>query len=221
MQLNLLRVGLFVGAAAVLVGFAPTAASAASITCPNPTFTYGNNKTSNTYTVNPAVDCVWGALDASWHNLGNGQDAFLSGYGQNDAAYGNTGPTFGLTWTLRGDTGSAPGQGGYTPIPGLTFTSISSSSALWTLDRNNANFAGYNTFALGVKDGADPKWAVFLLDSNVLSGTVTMTGGSFSHFTVYAANLRETAVPEPASLLSLGCGLLALAHRARRSRRTA
>jgi hypothetical protein len=182
-------------------------AEAAAITCPNPVFNYGNNNqhTSNTYTVAPAIDCVW-APDAS-NNIGQAGDDFILGLGINDPAYGNTGPTFGLTWTFIGGTGGVK-NAQLTSITGLTFTNFTGASAHWVLDLVALNLAygtSFNTFALGLKDGSEPQWAVFLLDTNQLGGTVSMTGGSFSHFVAYGATAAHD-VPEPSVLLLLGAG---------------
>ena len=183
-------------------------ASAAPVTCPNPLT--GNQ--DNTYTVDPATDCVWGNGNIN----GGTNDQFLDGNGTNDLAYGDSGPTFGFTdWEVVGKN-SDPGD----PITGITFTNLTGGFANWTL--TDTNFLNY---ALGVKDGGDPKWAVFLLDGT--SGTVSMTGGSFSHFILYgrgegpgAGGPAGSSVPEPASLLLLGGGLAVAAAtlRKRRSR---
>jgi hypothetical protein len=182
-------------------------AEAASITCPNPIFTYGNKNqhTANSYTVSPAIDCVWAPIDSN--NIGQTGDDFLLGLGINDSAYGNTGPTFGLTWTFIDDTGGVSASQ-LTGIPGLTFTNFTSTSANWALDPAVLNLAygtAFNTFALGLKDGSEPQWAVFLLDGTQLSGTVSMTGGSFSHFAAYGAAVAKN-IPEPSALLLLGAG---------------
>jgi hypothetical protein len=207
------------GLMALAIGLA-SGAEAASITCPNPTYTYGNKNqhTSNTYTVSPAIDCVWGPAGSS--NLGSTTDDFVSGLGFNDAAYGNTGATFGLSWTFVKSTGGVT-SAQLASVSGLTFTNFTNDFANWVIDPAALNLAygtSFNTFALGVKDGSDPKWSVFLLDSNHLSGTVSMTGGSFSHFVVYGANvIRDT--PEPSVLLLFGAAAAATSMRKRRRSR--
>jgi hypothetical protein len=215
-----MRTILSIFSAAVLLGFLPEAAFADVITCPTPTFQYGNQNqhTSNTYTVTPAVDCVWGTLGTQ--HLGNAQDSFLAGDGINDAAYGDSGDQFGLSWTLLGTTGGTS-LGDLGNIGGLTFSNMNGERTFinWSIDQNHANFSGYNTFALGVKDGTDPQWSVFLLDSSQLSGTLTMTGGGFSHFTAYGANADDVVMAEPGSLVLLGVGLALFARSVRRKAR--
>jgi hypothetical protein len=164
------------------------AVSAAPVTCPNPL----TGTQNNTYTVDPATDCVWGDGVIGTGNPLN--DDFLQGEGTNDAAYGDSGPTFGLSWTLVG-ANSNPGD----PITGITFTNLTGTSADWAITDSQ-----YANYALGVKDGAEPQWSVFLVDG--LSGIISMTGGSFSHFVLYGSGTRQ--VPEPATIMLLGFGLL-------------
>jgi hypothetical protein len=122
-----------------------------------------------------------------------------------------------MNWTLAGSTGNVT-PGGLASVPGLSFTNFSPQFANWFIDPAAYFLAGYTpVFALGVKDGADPKWSVFLLSG--LAGTIAMTGGSFSHFTLYVSYVPTTPLlptPEPASLVLFGSGLLAIAARQRR-----
>lgn len=204
--------GLF---ALALWGF-PGAANAASVTCPNPAL--GDTaQTDNQYTVDPALDCVYGD-----GNIGQGnplQDQFIQGNGNLEddytapAPYDSTSPTWGLEWTLVcSSTGTTEGT-----CTGLDFTvNASLDAGTW-----NVTDTQYEHYALGIVDGAGPPWAVFLLDPNNLSGTMSMVGGAFSHFVLYGSGTVTTTttdipVSEPASLLLLGAGLALTARRFRR-----
>lgn len=220
-----LRYALYSAAVAVLLTFVPTAASAASITCPNPQFPLKNGTPSNVYTVDPALDCVWGPLTSN--NIGAVGDDFLgtagdNGSGINDAAYGNNGSNFGLTWSFIDSTGGITAAN-LASVSGLSFTNFTTTFVNWSLNPTVLNLAygtSYNTFALGIKDGNAPFWAVFLLDSSNLSGTASMVNGGFSHFVVYGANVPNVvATPEPGALLLLGTGLLAVARTVRKRTR--
>lgn len=186
--------------------FSVSTVSAAPVTCPNPL----TGTQDNTYTVDPAIDCVWGTGNIGQGNPAN--DAFLTGTGTNDAAYGNSGPTFGKTWTLVGANSTPTGS-----ITGITFSNVTGTTADWTITDS-----AYGFYALGVKDGEEPPWAVFLIDGSTgTSGTVSMIGGSFSHFALYGSGTPDgngggSLLPEPATLGLLGVGMLALGALRRR-----
>lgn len=196
---------------------------AASLTCPE-TLQAGQN---NTYTISNAgatrpVDCVWGSATSGPNaNIGQGSgDGFLAGTGVNDI--GNTlfpateAPTneerFNLAWTEIGDT-SGWSNGPTSSVTGLSFSNSTNTSTNFAI--NGALLPGYTAFALGIKDGSNPFWAVFLLRNlqGGLSGVASMTGGGFSHFVLYGTTgdfpePRDVPVPEPASMVLLGLGFL-------------
>jgi hypothetical protein len=78
-------------------------------------------------------------------------------------------------------------------------------------------------YYLGMKDGGDPKWAVFALPLGVFSGSwgFESTGGSLSHLALYSGEPDGpepigSNLPEPTSLVLLGAGLAAAGARLRR-----
>ena len=95
----------------------------------------------------------------------------------------------------------------------------------------------YDQFALAVKDGAKPKFAIFMLQAGLTTGNwhFLTNQGELSHFALYGRNSLEileineecpdgrcdpdiTEVPEPATLLLIGSGLTFAARRRRAKR---
>jgi len=202
----------------------PGSAAAVEVKCPDPVL--GNTAgTDNQYMVDPALDCVYDKTATG--NIGQGSgDQFLAGDGEEEDSYGDgntVGSTFGKTWTMVCTSGSATGT-----CSGLTITLGDNVGTPSDPEYRSATWAvtdtSYLHYALGVKDGTGPAWAVFLLDSNALSGTVSMIGGSFSHFVLYGSDTptpNSTSqnldpAPEPGSLILLGSGLLATVRHLRK-----
>ena len=96
----------------------------------------------------------------------------------------------------------------------------------------------YDQFAIAVKDGGDPKFALFLLPVSVFSSdwSFESRNGSLSHFALFGrmsqglcpdgsipnpgCPFTGTEAPEPASLLMLGSGLMWGAAKVRKRIRT-
>jgi hypothetical protein len=195
------------------------------VACPSPGITKPNGKPGNAYMVDPAIDCVW-AHDGNINGAtGANPDSFLNGEGTNDAANGTTDTNaapnakwFNISgWTFLGSTSNA-NPAAMAPVTGLTITGSGATERTWAVDKSA--LPTYGLFALGVKGGSDPKWAVFLLDSLNLAGRVTIENASFAHFVLYGAPGPDDddvdPVPEPASLALLGSGLAAVAYRLRK-----
>jgi hypothetical protein len=132
---------------------------------------------------------VQSCIDAGVGNIGNGQnDDFLNA--------GNTG------WTdITGDA---------------SFISFTQNGSTGTFSFDSSLWDDNGSIALGFKFGTGnqpDEWFVYLLQDLVSSGTwefvnVFGTGGGLSHITLYGG--EGTTVPEPATLLLLGLGLLSL-----------
>ncbi len=98
------------------------------------------------------------------------------------------------------------------------------SSGDWTI----LNFDPNKQYAVGVKDGGSPKWAVFLLPVGCCATGewgVTSPQGGLSHLALYSRDAEtpvepgeEPIVPEPATVALLGLGLVAGGARMRRAK---
>ena len=154
------------------------------------------------YSITQAIACMY---DASSSNI--------QGTAAEAAAYLNTAaaqPTWGTGWTGLGTD----------PI-GFTFTKdAGNDDGTFAIDTNVLH---YDQFAVAIKDGGSPKWALFLLPVDTFTGDwhFLSSGGVLSHFAVFGHDVRPDipAVPEPATLLLLGSGLTATALTARKRKR--
>jgi len=101
----------------------------------------------------------------------------------------------------------------------FSVTNIGGTSGTFTVDP--AAWAAFGSLAIGFKVGSaqiNPDWAAFILPYGETTGTWSVTvpplmaNQGLSHANLYATD----PIPEPATLVLLGSGLLGLAARARR-----
>lgn len=160
---------------------------------------------SRQYYVTQATNCVF---DAAESNI-QGTDAEANLYLNSAAAQ----PAWGIGWEGLGQN----------PL-GFTFTTdAGNDDGTFTIGALLTD--QYGQFAVGVKDGGDPKFAIFLLPVGVTSGNwgFGTEGGDLSHFTLYGRGTPgesrtqgPAAVPEPTSIALLGAGLAFGARKLRR-----
>jgi hypothetical protein len=176
-----------------LLVFAPVA-GASTVLCPS---TIGIGIRNFSLTTDPAATCL--------------------AYGP-----GNVDNTWGATsgWTLldkSDDVGSGSNPGWLTVTP-----PTSGLSGVFAI--NASVWATYGRAALALKSGdgqLDPDYAVFELSKPTDSGSWTISGQqALSHVNLYGLDRIETPpVPEPATMLLLGTGLLGSSFFARRRKK--
>ena len=134
-------------------------------------------------------------------------------------------PAIDPSWVLidKDQTGDA-GGGVCADESCLTVTGLGATSGIFTI--SSATWGAYNELLLGFKVGAaqgqniDPDWAAYLLTGGITGGTWSVSDrNGLSHATLWGRFVPDRdlqVVPEPASLLLVGSGLLVAARRRRR-----
>ena len=180
------------------------------------------------YYVIPSERCVFDVDSNNLQGTTGEADTYLNSADATAAGWGTAAPED--DWTGLGQAGGDSGNA----IVGFSFTADpGNDDGTFTISGGLAN--SYNQFALAVKDGARPFWAIFELSVDQVTGDwgFSTNGGSLSHFALYARNTLDineqctnpdgcdpdiTQVPEPATLLLLGSGLTYAARRKRAKR---
>ena len=209
------------GLAALLVAGLANVASAAPIyvagnECPTDANVPAGND-GRQYTVDVALRCVY-----------DRDSTQITGSDADADAYLNTAAAALAGWHELADPtddweGIGQENGEDQDILGFTFTG--STSGTFTI--SGALATTYDQFAIGIKDGGDPRWAIFMLPVDTLTGDWAFLSnqGSLSHFALFGRVVEcanepcdppDIVTPEPASLMLLGSGIAALASRMRR-----
>jgi hypothetical protein len=201
---------------------APPAAQAASFTavyedsntCPvGDPADFTNNERQ--YKVDDAIKCMY--IDVTTGQLGNPKGGVVDTNNFLNSADALAAGWIPDLWT---GLGSDEQLGG---LDGFTFTGAGGNSGTFWIDSPLTDL--YDQFAIAVKDGGDPKFAIFLLPVGDFSSawSITSAGGTLSHFALYGRSTEDpdltcpdgtpapcpliTETPEPASLLLMGAGL--------------
>ena len=197
-------------------------------TCPTNADMIADGDLTVQYTVDAAIECMFIT------NVSNGAGNTDNPVGSTDEAnaFLNTAEAIGEGWAgtaFVGVGGDTQSSFSFTSLNGGTDGSFMIGAPLTTQ---------YNQFAIALKDGGDPKFAIFLLPVSVFSSdwSFDAKNGSISHFALFARNstglcpdgsipnpgcpFTGAEAPEPASLLMLGSGLMWGAAKVRKKIRT-
>jgi hypothetical protein len=135
-------------------------------------------------------------------------------------------PAIDPAWVLidKDETGDA-GDGACVDESCLTITGLGSTSGIFTI--SSGTWGTYNELLLGFKVGAavgqniDPDWAAFLLTGGITDGTWSVSNrNGLSHATLWGRFVPDRdiqAIPEPATLVLVGSGILAAVRKRRRT----
>lgn len=203
----------------IMFGLALTGMAGASTASASPIYVVGNECPSDAqmpdwtrqYSVTQATRCVF-------ETETNGPAGNIQGDNDEANTYLNGATGWGTGWVGLGQEGPNSGD-----ILGFSYVADGQNDD-GTFTIGALLTAQYGQFALGIKDGDAPKWAIFLLPAGTFSGDwhFLTEGGDLSHFALFGRGTPGTideqllAAPEPATLALLGLGLAAGARRLRR-----
>lgn len=157
------------------------------------------------YSIPQAVACIYDDSSSNITGTASEADMYLNS--------ATAQPTWGTGWTGLG----------VDPV-GFSFTAdVGADDGTFAIA---TSMLAYDQFAVAVKDGGSPKWALFLLPVYIATGDwhFMSPGGELGHFALFGHNVADAQnasvpdVPEPASILLLGSGIACMAAKARNRR---